>query len=68
MTTLKINRINKSRFQVKNGDEVLRECASYKEAMNAMIDADLNTLNNVDEFYDTDLEDMDLIFQMQAVA
>jgi len=65
---LKIHRINKSRFQVRNGNEVVRECKSYKEAMNAMINEDIRMLDDVSEFCDTTLEDMDLIFAMQAVG
>jgi len=68
MTMLKIHRVNKSRYQVKNGKEVVRECSSYKEAMNAMINEDIKILDEVAEYYDTELEDMDLIFELQAVA
>jgi len=68
MTMLKIHRVNKSRYQVKNGKQVVRECLSYKEAMNAMISEDIRILDDMAEFCDTELEDMDLIFELQAVA
>ena len=65
---LKIHRVNKSRYQVRNGKEVVRECGSYQEAMNALICEDVRQLDDVAEFCNTELEDMDLIFAMQAVA
>jgi len=68
MSTLKIHRVNKSNFQVRDGKKVVRSCSSYKEAMNAMINEDIKILDEVAEFYDTELEDMDLIFELQAVA
>jgi len=57
---LHINRINKRRFQVKHGDNVLRECTSYKEALNALMCEDMRTPDD-DEFFDTELDDMELI-------
>jgi len=61
MTSLKINRINKTRYQVKDDDKVVRECSSFKEAINAIISEDMILLNNLDEFYDTELDDMDML-------
>ena len=68
MSNLKIKRINKSRYQVRNGSEIVRECASFKDAMNAMINEDIRMLDDVAEFCDTTLDDMDLIFDLQAVG
>lgn len=68
MSNLKIKRINKSRYQVRNGSEIVRECASFQEAMNAMINEDIRQLDENAEFCDSSLDDMDLIFAMQAVG
>jgi len=68
MTSLKIHRVNKSRYQVKDGKNVVRECGSYKDAMNALICEDLRILDEFNEFCDTELDDMDIVFELQAVA
>jgi len=68
MSTLKIHRVNKRRYQVRDGKEVVRECTSYKEAMNAIIAEDILMLDSVDDFLDSELDDMDMIFDLQAVA
>jgi len=68
MTALQIHRVNKTTYQVRNGKKVIRECSSYKQAMNALINEDLILLDNVNEFCDAELEDMDLIFELQGVG
>ena len=65
---LKIHRVNKSRFQVRDGKKVVRECASFKEAMNAVISEDLLTLDCVSEFCDTELDDLDLMEDYREAA
>lgn len=65
---LKINRVNKSRFQVKDGKKVIRECSSFKEAVNAVISEDLMALDYMGEFCDTELEDLDLSEDYQEAA
>jgi len=58
---LKIHRINKRRFQVRDGDKVIRECTSLKEAMNAIIYEDLIALDNLNDFMKIDeVDEVDL--------
>ena len=66
--SLKIHRVNKSRFQVRDGKKVVRECVSFKDAMNAVISEDLLALDCVDEFCDTELEDLELMEDYREVA
>ena len=68
MTALKIHRVNRSKYLIKDGKTVVRECSSYKEAMNALISEDLLLLDSVDEFCDTTLDDLDLMEQFAEVA
>jgi len=68
MSNLKIHRVNKSKLLVKDGKKVVRECSSFKQAMNALINEDLLLLDNVDEFCNAEIDDMELIFDLQAVA
>ncbi len=68
MGTLKIHRINKTRYQVRNGKEVVRECSSFREALNATISEDLLLLDSVNDFCDTELEDYDIIESYREVA
>ena len=58
MTSLKIKRVNRTKFQVKDGDKVVRECSSFKEAMDAIFAEDMILLDNLDEFCNTDLDDL----------
>lgn len=66
--SLKIHRINKTRFQVKDGKKVIRECSSFKEAMNAIIAEDMMFLNNIDDFCDTEMDDLDLLESFNEAA
>ena len=70
MTELKIKRIDKSRFQIKNGKEVVRDnLASFKEANNALIAIDLEMFDNANEFLnDDDFEYMDDVDMLNLVA
>ena len=54
MNALKINRINSKRYLIMQGKEVLRECTSYKEAMNALIAEDMIFLDSFDDFLEGD--------------
>lgn len=60
MTSLKIQRVNQTKFLVKEGKKVVRTCKSFKEAMNAIICEDLMLLDSVSDFCDAELEDYDL--------
>lgn len=60
MGTLKIIRINKNKFQVRDGETIVKECSTFKAAMNALISGDIDILDNMDEF--NEIEDMDLKF------
>jgi len=65
--SLKIHRVNKSRFQVKDGKKVIRECSSFKEAMNAIIAEDMILLDNVEDFCESEyMDDLDLIELIRA--
>lgn len=68
MTSLTIKRINKTRFQVKDGQEVVRECCSFREAMNALISEDLMLLDNLDEFCNTEMDDLELVNSYSEAA
>jgi len=68
MTSLKINRVSKTRFQVKDGKKIVRECSSFKEAMNAIFAEDMMLLDNVSEFCDTELDDLDLMESFNEAA
>ncbi len=68
MTTLKIHRINKSNYEVRNGNEVVRKCGSFKEAQNALICEDIILLDSVDEYFDTELDDLDLMYEYNQAA
>ena len=65
MGTLKIVRVNSKKFLVKEGSNIVRECKSYKEAMNALISEDIIMLNNVDEFLE---DDYDYSYLLDGVA
>lgn len=60
MTTLNIQRVNQTKFLVKDGKKVVRTCKSFKEAMNVIISEDLIVLDNVNDFCNSELEDYDL--------
>jgi len=57
---LKIHRVNKKCYQVRDGKEIIVECSSYKEAMNALISEDIRRLDDLEEWFSSDIEDFDL--------
>jgi len=65
MIKLKIQRINKYLFHVKNGAKIVQECVSYKEANNIIQAIELEMLSNVYEYTNDDLDEYEI---MQLVA
>lgn len=68
MTSLTIKRVNKTTFLVKNGSEVVRKCSSFKEATNALISEDLMVLDNLDDFCNAEMDDMELLNSYSEAA
>ena len=67
MTNLKIKRINTNKFQVKDGDKVVRECSSFKEANNAILSEDLILLDNLADFCEPEyMDELDIMELVQA--
>ena len=66
MGTLRIVRINKNTFQVKDGETVVRECSTFKAAMNSLISGDIEVLDSLDEF--NEIDELDLKFYYDGVA
>jgi len=61
---MKICRVNKTLYLVKNKGKIVKECSSFKEARNVLLREELKELYK-DK---SDLEDMSEIFKKQAVA
>lgn len=69
MTELRITRVNKSKFQIKDGKKVVRDnLKSFKEAVNTMINLDLEMLEIFEESKYMDADDQDLILSYQEAA
>lgn len=68
MTSLTIKRVNKTTFLVKNGSVVVRKCSSFKEANNALISEDLMVLDNLDDFCNAEMDDMELLNSYSEAA
>ena len=65
---LKIHRVNKNKYQVKDGKKVVKECNTFKQAMNAIIAQDILELDLQEEFCDTILEDSDILGEFKECA
>lgn len=65
---LKIQRINKTKFLVKEGKRIVRQCASFKEAYNFIMKEDLNNINNISELRLNEILYQDIIQSYEEVA